>query len=569
MATTTDQFTARRGVLTALLDFASGSHRRAATALVTLSLLAFVPGFFQISPVDRDEARFAQATKQMIETGNYLDIRFQNQARPRNPIGVYWLQAATVKAGEALGIPRARTTIWLYRLPSLFGAIGAVLLTYWAALAFVSRRASVLAAGLMATSLLLAVEARLATTHAVLLLTVVAAMGSLARVYLSARRKPGENVPLFVVVVFWTALAAGVLAKGPVILFIAALTVVTLCILDRSLRWLVGLWPVLGIAWFTLLVTPWFALMLSQGDSSLAEALRSEVLGRIFRGIEGHGAPPGYYLVLFWVTFWPGAILAGLAAPMAWRARREPGAQFLLAWLVPAWLCFEIAVTKLPHYVLPLYPAVAILIAGIVERGGLTGARWMQYGLVGWLVVPAAISILALTGFIVLAGELGLLAWPFAAGAIVMGLFAWRLFELDGAERSLLRTCMASILLAITLFGLLIPSATALFPSASLATAIRSSECGRPLTAAAGYYEPSLVFLLGTSTRLTDAAGAADFLRDGSCRFAILEGRHERIFAQHAEAFGLRYSPVTRIEGFNFSLGRPANIAVFRSAADD
>src|SRR6187551_3063708 len=119
MATTTDQFTARRGVLTALLDFAAASHRRAAIALVTLSLLAFVPGFFQISPVDRDEARFAQATKQMIETGNYVDIRFQDEVRYKKPVGIYWLQAAVVKTAEAVGIPRARTRISLYRIPSL------------------------------------------------------------------------------------------------------------------------------------------------------------------------------------------------------------------------------------------------------------------------------------------------------------------------------------------------------------------------------------------------------------------------------------------------------------------
>ena len=73
--------------------------------------------------------------------GEYVDIRFQDEVRYKKPVGIYWLQAAAVKAGEALGVPQARTTIWLYRLPSLFGAIGAVLLTYWAALAFVSRRA--------------------------------------------------------------------------------------------------------------------------------------------------------------------------------------------------------------------------------------------------------------------------------------------------------------------------------------------------------------------------------------------------------------------------------------------
>ena len=108
----------------------------------------------------------------MVESGDYVDIRFQDEVRYKKPVGIYWLQAAAVKAGEALGVPQARTTIWLYRMPSLLGAIGAVLLTYWAALAFVARRAALLAALMMASSILLGVEARLAKTDAMLLLTV-------------------------------------------------------------------------------------------------------------------------------------------------------------------------------------------------------------------------------------------------------------------------------------------------------------------------------------------------------------------------------------------------------------
>ena len=63
-----------------------------------------------------------RATKQMLETGDFIDIRFQDEARHKKPVGIYWLQAATVRAGEALGVPEARTQIWLYRLPSFLGA---------------------------------------------------------------------------------------------------------------------------------------------------------------------------------------------------------------------------------------------------------------------------------------------------------------------------------------------------------------------------------------------------------------------------------------------------------------
>ena len=126
--------------LGALLTFVTASHARGAAFLIAVCLVSFRPGFVNVPPVDRDEARFAQATKQMIETGEYIDIRFQDEVRYKKPVGIYWLQVAAVKAGAALGIGEARTTIWLYRIPSLIGAIGAVLLTYWAALG--SRRAA-------------------------------------------------------------------------------------------------------------------------------------------------------------------------------------------------------------------------------------------------------------------------------------------------------------------------------------------------------------------------------------------------------------------------------------------
>ena len=127
----------------------------------------------------------------MVETGDFVDIRFQDDVRYKKPVGIYWLQSAAVETASALGLPRAQLRIWVYRLPSLIGAIGAVLLTYWTALAFVTRRGAVLAALMMCSSVLLGVEARLAKTDAMLLLTVVAAMGAMARVYLSWQR--GED----------------------------------------------------------------------------------------------------------------------------------------------------------------------------------------------------------------------------------------------------------------------------------------------------------------------------------------------------------------------------------------
>src|SRR5205823_13148825 len=109
-----------------------------------------------------------------------------------------------------------------------------------------------------------------------------------------------------------------------------------------------------------------------------------------------HGAPPGTYLVLFWATFWPGAVLTGAAIPAIWSARREPGAKFLLAWIVPSWIVLELVVTKLPHYVLPAYPAIAILIAGIVDAQMLSRRRWLINATVCWFLIPLLAGIVGL-----------------------------------------------------------------------------------------------------------------------------------------------------------------------------
>ncbi len=194
--------------LVGMLDFVSASHVRAVAFLTLCGLVLFLPGFFNIPPIDRDEARFAQATKQMVETGDFVDIRFQDEVRYKKPVGVYWLQAAAVETASVLGLPRAQVRVWLYRVPSLIGAIGAVLLTYWTALAFVTRRGAILAGLILCSSMLLGVEARLAKTDAMLLLTVVAAMGALARVYLSWQRgEDPEHPPWSWPAIFWTALA--------------------------------------------------------------------------------------------------------------------------------------------------------------------------------------------------------------------------------------------------------------------------------------------------------------------------------------------------------------------------
>ena len=209
--------------------------------------------------------------------------------------------------------------------------------------------------------------------------------------------------------------------------------------------------------------------------------------------------------------------------------------------------------TKLPHYVLPLYPAIAILIAGAIDTNMLSRKPVLVWGTIWWFVVALIAGIVGIVALAVIGRQFGLLVWPLIGAAAVMSFLAWRFYEIDGAEHALLRAITAAILTAIAIFALIVPSLGQLFPSPVLARILRDSGCRQPAAAAVGYHEPSLVFLAGTGTRLTDATGA------------FIEARQERSFAQRAEAAGLRYTAGPRIDAINISTGQPITIAVYRS----
>jgi hypothetical protein len=214
-----------------------------------------------------------------------------------------------------------------------------------------------------------------------------------------------------------------------------------------------------------------------------------------------------------------------------------------------------------------MYPAIAILIASAHERGTLSRRYWLELGTVWWLLFPLIVMGLAVAGSTYFQQQLGLAAWPFAAGAVVCGLMAWRIYSAENAERALLRALAASVLVAVSVWGIVLPSMTRVFPSVLLKHVLDQAQCPNPVAAAAGFHEPSLIFLVGTPTLLTSGVGAAEFLRQGGCRFAFVEARTEGDFLQRAAATGLRYAAGPRIDAVNYSSGRAITIAVYRAEA--
>ena len=377
--------------------------------------MSFLPGFFNIPPIDRDEARFAQATKQMIESGDYIDIRFQDEVRYKKPVGIYWLQAGVVRAAEAVGVPRgAHDHLALsHSLAARRDRRGAADLLGGARLRDAARR---LPRRPDDGDLRAAQRRGAARQDRRDAAAVLRRRDGRDGARLPHGNRPGAISAWSHALILWTALAGGILLKGPLILMVVGLAALFLVIADRSARWLLRLRPLVGVLWILLLVLPWFvAIMGRAGESFLQESVGQDLLAKIFKGQETHGAPPGYYLVLFWLTFWPAAPLAAVAAPAVWRHRREPSMRFLLAWVVPCWIVFELVVTKLPHYVLPLYPAIAILIAREIERRALSNNPHLTRFTVMWPIFAAVIPAAAVWLVLYMRGQFAWLAWPFGA----------------------------------------------------------------------------------------------------------------------------------------------------------
>ncbi|MEO1774330.1 MAG: glycosyltransferase family 39 protein [Pseudomonadota bacterium] len=499
-----------------LLDWAAGARWRGVALAALVAAIMVLPGLTAMPVTDRDEARFAQATKQMMETGDYVDIRFQDQPRWKKPAGIYWLQA-----GAALPLGGPEAPIAAYRLPSALAAILAAMALVWAARAVLAPRAAVLAGLMLSTTILAAAEATIAKTDATLMLTAVVALGALLRVLT-------DQAGRFTWVVFWLAIAAAILIKGPIVPVIALLAIAGVAVARQSLPRLGALRPLPGAVLAAALVAPWLlAIWQISGGGFFEEAVGRDLLGKVAEGQEKHWGPPGLYSLLVWATFWPAAALLPGALAAAWAERRETLIVLIAAWVLPFWIVLEVVPTKLPHYVLPLYPALAMLTAWYAERGVAPDKRWL-------LRLSAVIAALPGIGLGIAAFTLPLaLEWALVPGALIAGLVAAAL-SLVAARAALLGQLRAqaaagglasmALVTAVLQFGL--PSLDTAFPSPRLAAmAAPLVECRGGPVVSLGYREPSLVFHLGTDTRLATIPDAAALLGEDPATVLLLEDR--------------------------------------------
>ncbi|MEP1442739.1 MAG: glycosyltransferase family 39 protein [Hyphomicrobiales bacterium] len=532
--------------------------------LVLVTLLCVAPGFFSIPPVDRDETRFAQASRQMIETNDFVDIRYQDGTRYKKPIGIYWLQTASVKLLQTTSLVKEQAPIWAYRLPSAIGVVLAVLLTYAIACVFLPSSVAGIAALFMAISVLPGFEARIAKTDGVLLAVILAAQLALARAYTN------KDGPLSLAnrILFWGSLGVGLLIKGPIIILVSGLTVAALSIYQRSFALIKRLKPLTGLLLTLLIAVPWFvAIGIKSEGVFFIEAGLVDFLGKVASVKESHGGVPGIYASIMIGTFWPSSLVFLVAIPFLFKQRRSELMVFCLCWAVPSWIVFELTPTKLPHYVLPLYPALAVMIAFAVQEGFKVERLWQKILLSLLFVAPLVLSLVVVVGLIFIEGYFAPIAVLFGAFAAFAGFFAWRKIVTSGNVQPAVGFLAASafcLYLAVYQFGF--PNLQSVWISNNMVTALNAEEerasCSVPRTLSVGYHEPSLAFLGPLDIRFVDEEGAADKLAAEPCRRLFVVDSHLEDTSAALEKRGFKLKPLSTVQGVTLNGGNKVQITL-------
>ena len=515
--------------------------------LITLTLFILIPGLKTLPTTDRDEAYFVQATRQMLQTGNYFQIRFQEQTRFQKPPGINWLQALSV----SLISEPSSSQIWAYRLPSLLGGLFSVLLLYYFSKRYVDNKTAILASGLLSCSLLFVVESHLAVIDSALLVSVMLMQGALLIIYMEK-----QTVSFFWPTCFWFAMAFGFLLKG-VTPLIGLLSLCTLLFVDRDHSWLKQLYVVWGVVLFIILTLLWvIPVNMAEHSNYLLQLFYKDLLPKLQGSHQSHGQPPLFHLAILLITLWPGSVFLFHAILYAWVYRKQRLTTFLLAWLIPIWVFFEIMPTKLPQYVLPTFPVIALLIAlGVREWNGRLAHKYLNAYLSLWFIVTILLAVACVVLPYLLIRTIDVYQIILVSSIIIIsaGIIYWIKGGL--CYQASFGIIILSLVYYPILFTKILPGLKPLWMSASIAqkTPKNRVKSKMPLLVA-GYAEPSLVFNFNTNLiKFTNNYNAFMDITKHQGQLLLIDSSEWNAISKstHQQSVVLE-----RFPGFNYNKGR-------------
>jgi 4-amino-4-deoxy-L-arabinose transferase-like glycosyltransferase len=429
---------------------------------------------------------------------------------------------------------------------------------------------------MVALNPLAAIEATAATADAMLLAFVTVSMAIFAD---ALRRGPSRSRVLWLTIF----LALAQLTKGPVGLAVPAVVMIaTLAIIGRSAPRGLATMTAAALAASTGVFLLWAGPAdVAAGGRFLREGLGREVIGRALAPLDGHGGSlllflPFYAAVILvgfapWTLYlagWPAQVREALAS----RASR-PEIILIAAWMAGPFVMFSLAATKLPHYILPIWPPLALAAAAALDAdaGGAPSRTrvWMSRGL--WLLAPAAALECAAAAALVLWPPLPGVRWPAAAtlGAVVVAYVAAIAAHragryVTGAVRLIAGTAVGLTLTA----GWLIPQAEALKPAPAIARAIERATPPSAQVWTFEFAEPTLDFYLRRPPigRLVSDEAALEWTRTSS--LAVLVTTRSALDRLEERGGPLPLLELAAVRGVDYSRGRLVElVALLRAPA--
>ena len=550
------------------------------SVIFVLILGALFSGQNNIPPIDRDEARFAQASRQMAQSNDYINIKFQDEIRAKKPVGIYWLQAVS---GNIFGL----LDIGSFRIPSLISSIISIVFTGLIARLIFPFHQSLIVALFFASSMAFMGEAHLAKTDATLLSLVCIQQYFLLKLIL--KKENSIKAKYLYPVIIWVVFSFGVLVKGPLSFAILFPTIITYCFIKKSFSFIKLLNPILGLLISACIILPWFvAIDNSTEGLFFQKAFYDDFFNKLQSGQEGHGAWPGTHLLFLSIAIWPIAtFLPGLIL-FVMQNKNNSVVQFLICWIIPFWLIIEVVPTKLFHYSLPVLPAVAILAIGSLfhlksQINNLQSSFQKR--------VILLLSIIFGSGGLVLGGGvlyfsnifnfkndlsitfLSILVFIITILVFVLSIifFLRSSNQLKKYQRFIYNFPLAIIALAsffnIIIFQFIFPSLDYLYPSKMISKKINYIQPDAVVSS--GYHEPSLVFLLEGNVLLSNPQDAALFLAEGKNNIALIEKRSLEEFLFSINQLNLKLVKADIVSGYNIAKGKHVEIHIYKNQMFD
>ena len=532
-----------------------------------LAIISFFSTINILPPLDRDEARYIQSTVQMIESGDFFNINFLDNPRLKKPPGIYWLQAFSSVSVKNLFLLE-KPPLWSFRLPSAFAASLSILLVYLLGNIIFGRLQGIIAALLFLSVPIVIIEANIAKTDSVLSCITLAIIYLLAKVIFFKNNE--KNLSSLYIYLGWLLLGFSFLIKGPITFIIIFLLLMFFKIIERDFV-LSSIKPIYGLILFTIICAPWFIFIFTGNNADyMIGDIKKDFLEKIYSVQESHGAPPGAYIISLFISAWPLAIFLLPTVVWSYLNRKEKSIKFLLCYILPSWIVFELIPTKLLHYLLPLIPGLTLLTAAMIVESIKNNNFLMEFNK-RILNIYTFFPIIGIGTIIIVIGYLGI---EFGIGFskeviliilifLLIGIFAIYNFYYLNYLRAFFIASIGTIL-AINLFMLFVPNQTQkIWISERIYEEIENKNLNHS-SILFGYSEPSLVYRLGSKTKIAgNTIDVINFIKNHKVDYIIIENQYLDEFKILSKENNINFKNISKsISGFNYSKGKNVEIYI-------